>query len=135
MVLPPALIGPYRLGRKLGEGGMGEVYEAQHETLERQVAIKFLRAEYARDNDATRRFFNEARATNRVKHPGMIQVSDFGHLDSGVAYIVMEFLSGETLGHRLKRARLPLPQILHISWQVASTLAAAHEKGIVHREV
>jgi tRNA A-37 threonylcarbamoyl transferase component Bud32 len=134
---PYAVIGPYRLARKLGEGGMGEVYEAVHETLERQVAIKLLRPEYARDKEATRRFFNEARATNRIKHPGLVQVSDFGQLQDGTSYIVMEYLSGETLGRRLKRlpGRLPLPQILHISWQVASALAAAHQKGIIHRDL
>ncbi len=136
--MPPhhGVIGPYRLVRKLGEGGMGEVYEALHETLERQVAIKFLRRELAFDKDAALRFFNEARATNRVKHPGLVQVSDFGQLPDGTAYIVMEYLSGQTLGRRMKQApgALPLSQVLHISWQVASALAATHDKGIVHRE-
>ncbi len=115
---------------------MGEVYEAVHENLERQVAIKLLRAELARDKDATRRLFHEARATNRIKHPGLVQVSDCGKLDDGTSYIVMEFLSGETLGQRMKRhpGRLPLSHVLHISWQVASALAATHAQGIIHRD-
>src|SRR5205085_1107608 len=108
-----------------------------HETLERQVAIKLLRRDYVGDADATRRFFNEARATNRIKHPGLVQISDFGKLPDGTAYIVMEYLSGETLGRRLRRlhGRLPPSQVLHIGWQVASALAAAHDKGIVHRDL
>lgn len=73
-------IGPYRVLRKLGEGGMGAVYEALHEAIERRVALKILHPEYARDADVTKRFFNEARAVNRIAHPSLVQISDYGHL-------------------------------------------------------
>jgi serine/threonine protein kinase len=132
----PATFGPYRVLQKIGQGGMGEVHEAIHETLERHVAIKFLRAQ-VQDTKAAGRLLNEARATNRIQHPGLIEVSDSGVLADGTAYIVMELLRGETLGRRAQRlgGRLPLRFTLHIGWQIASTLAAAHEKGIIHRDL
>ena len=140
--MPPALtqIGPYRIVRLLGEGGMGRVFEAVHEVIERRVAIKLLSPDYARDPDATERLFNEARAVNRIEHPSMVQISDYGRTHGGDAYLVMEFLHGESLGTRMDRLhaagkRLPLAQVLHISWQVADALAAAHEKRIVHRDL
>lgn len=137
MAQPRSLIGPYRLVRKLGEGGMGEVFEAVHQTIERQVAIKVLRTPYARDANLHARLVNEARAVNLIKHPGLVQVSDVGELEDGSPYIVMEYLRGETLGHRLRRqpAPLPLPQVLHTLWQVASALVAAHSADIVHRDL
>lgn len=137
MTQPLRAIGPYRLVRKLGEGGMGEVFEAVHTTIERQVAIKILRSPYARDPSVSQRCVNEARAVNIIKHPGIVQISDIGQLDDHSPYIVMEYLHGETLGQRLARSptRLPLSQVLHISWQVASALVAAHDVGIVHRDL
>ena len=85
--------------------------------------------------DATR-FFNEARAVNLVDHPGVVQVSDYGQLPDGTAYIVMEYLKGESLARRIGRATIHLPygEVLQIAWQIADTLAAAHSKGIVHRD-
>src|SRR5438105_3219147 len=91
-------IGPYRIIGKLGEGGMGEVFEALHNTLGRRVAIKVLHPEYSQKPDVVRRFFNEARAVNQIEHPGIIQVHDFGELPDQTAYIIMEFLRGESLG-------------------------------------
>ncbi len=137
MAQPRPSIGPYRLVRKLGEGGMGEVFEAVHETIERQVAIKILRTAYARDTKLHARMVNEARAVNLIKHPGLVQISDVGELEDGSPYIVMEYLRGETLGQRLRRqpAPLPLSQVLHTVWQVASALVAAHQAGIVHRDL
>ncbi len=133
----PTLIGPYRLVRKLGEGGMGEVYEARHETIERQVAIKVLHPQYARDAEINRRFINEARAVNLINHSGLVQISDVGQLANGSLYIVMEYLRGETLGQRLKRLSgwLPISQVLYVAWQVTSALVAAHEVGITHRDL
>ena len=130
-------IGPYRLLRKLSQGGMGTVYECVHEAIERRVAIKILNAEYTRNADAVSRFFNEARAVNRIDHPGLVQVHDHGQLPDGTAYIVMEFLKGETLGRRVRKApgSLSLHQILRLLRQVADTLAAAHAKEIVHRDL
>src|SRR5262245_51544742 len=125
-------IGPYKVVTKLGEGGMGEVFEAVHEAIEKRVAIKILHPEYARTAEFATRFFNEARAVNRVDHPGLVQVNDYGQLGDGTAYIVMELLRGETLGARLKRSggELPLAEAMGLLRQVAAALSAAHAKGI-----
>ncbi len=130
-------IGPYRLLRKISRGGMGSVYEAVHEAIERRVAIKILDAESARNSDSTTRFLNEARAVNRVNDPGLVQMFDHGILPTGVAYIVMEYLDGETLAHRLRRTRqrMQVPEILRLLRQTAATLTATHKKGIVHRDL
>ena len=137
MALPLFQIGPYRIVRKLGEGGMGEVFEAVHLTIERQVAIKILRSPHAREPGIQQRLLNEARAVNLIKHPGLVQVSDLGRLSNGSPYIVMEYLAGETLAQRFHRmaGRMVLPDALHTTWQVASALAAAHEVGIIHRDL
>ena len=129
-------IGNYKLLRLLGEGGMGAVYEGVHEAIERHVAIKVLHPEYARRPEFCARFFNEARAVNRIDHPGLVQISDYGQLPDNTAYIVMEYLKGESLGARLKQSQGPLElgQVLNLGAQVADALAAAHEKGIVHRD-
>lgn len=128
-------IGPYRIVRRLGQGGMGAVYEAIHETIERRVAIKVLHPEFASNAEFTARFFNEARAVNRVEHPGLVQISDYGQQPDGTAYIVMEFLRGESLSQRLERCggKLSTPEVLNLSRQIAEALAAAHTKNIVHR--
>lgn len=130
-------IGSYLITRKLGEGGMGAVYEALHEAIERRVAIKVLHPEFAKNADVAMRFFNEARAVNRVDHPGIVQIADYGRLPDGTAYIVMEFLKGETLSSRMRRAggALPLVDVLQLGSLIAETLAAAHAMGIVHRDL
>lgn len=129
-------IGAYRLLRQLGQGGMGAVYEAIQETIERRVAIKILRPEYARDAEITKRFFNEARAVNRIDHPGLVQIHEYGHLPEGTAYIVMELLKGETVAQRIRRlgGRVPARLAIQIVWQIATALTAAHDKEIFHRE-
>lgn len=114
---------------------MGVVYEAIHSAIERRVAIKVLRPEYARNAEVTTRFFNEARAANRIEHPGMVQISDYAQLPDGTAYLVMEYLKGESLGSRLQHGRLATGAALAIAWQVADALSAAHSKGIVHRDL
>lgn len=131
------LVGPYRIEKKLGQGGMGAVYEAVHETIERRVAIKVLNPQLAQSPDVAVRFINEARAVNLVNHPGLVQVSDFGQMPDGTAYIVMELLEGETLSKRLARlgGKMPLPEILKLVRQITSALQAAHLKGIVHRDL
>ncbi|MFO0572997.1 MAG: serine/threonine-protein kinase [Polyangia bacterium] len=133
----PSMIGPYRVVRLLGEGGMGAVYEAVHEAIERRVALKVLHPEFARNAEFTARFFNEARAVNRVEHPGLVQISDYGQQSDGTAYIVMEFLRGESLSRRLQRAggRLSTAEVVNISRQIADALCAAHAKDIVHRDL
>ena len=134
--MPPSTIGPYRILRQLGEGGMGTVYEAVHQEIERRVALKVLHPERARDADLTQRFFNEARAVNIVNHPSVVQISEFGQQPDGTAYIVMEFLEGESLGARMKRfgGKLSIADTLRLTRQVAAALAAAHAKNIVHRD-
>jgi serine/threonine protein kinase len=133
----PSRIGAYRVVRSLGEGGMGCVYEAVHEAIERRVAIKVLHPEYARNTEFTARFFNEARAVNRVEHPGLVQVSDYGQQADGTAFIVMEYLKGQSLASRVERSggKLPPAEVIHYSWQIADSLAAAHAKDIVHRDL
>src|SRR5690349_9246805 len=131
-----AILGSYRIVRKLGHGGMGTVWLAEHTLLGRRAAIKLLHPAYSAEPQSVRRFFNEARAATSIADPGIIQVFDFGRNELGVAYIVMEFLDGEPLDARLKRlGRLPLGAALRIIRQVATSLAAAHERGIVHRDL
>ena len=137
MSAPPEKIGPYRIIRKIGEGGMGAVYEGLHELIERKVALKILRPQFAVQPEFTARFFNEARAVNRVDHPGVVQISDYGQLPDSTAYIVMEFLQGEVLSSRIKGrgGPLPLEQALNIGSQLADCLTAAHEKNVIHRDL
>ncbi len=137
MVCEPVQIGPYRLVRKLGQGGMGEVFEAIHESLARRVALKRMLPRFAHDSRANRRFIKEARAVNLIGHPGLVQVSDFCVLPDGSPYLVMEYLQGETLAERLRDLSRPLSlqQVVHICWQLSSILSATHAKGIVHRDL
>jgi serine/threonine-protein kinase len=129
-------IGNYKLLRLLGEGGMGVVYEAEHTAMGRRAAVKMLRAESARDEQTIRRFFNEARATNEVKHPGIVQIYDCGTAADGAPWLIMELLEGETLGARLaRRGALPPEEAAGLGAQAASVLAAAHKAGIVHRDL
>lgn len=130
------LVGHYKVVRKIGEGGMGSVWEGLHEGIGRRVAIKILRAEYSKEANLVTRFFNEARAVNIVSHPGIVGSFDYGQLQDGTAYIVMEYIDGETLSARIKRVRGSLgPDALRIGRQIAATLAAAHAKGIIHRDM
>jgi serine/threonine-protein kinase len=137
---PGDVLGSYRIVRLLGQGGMGSVYEAVHETIERRVALKLLHAGLAKDRDAVNRFFNEARATNRIDHPSIVQVSDFGHAPDGSSFLVMEFLRGSSLAKRLSdlkasQQRMDVATALQIAWQVADALTVAHGAGIVHRDL
>ena len=125
-------LGAYRIVRLLGEGGMGAVYEARQEPLDRRVALKTLHAEHARNKEFIARFFNEAKVLSQLEHPSIVQVSDFGHTADGTAYLVMEYLRGQSLGHRLReltanRKRLPLTTALQVCVQVADVLGVAHE--------
>ena len=128
-------VGAYRIVRRLGKGGMGAVYEAIHETIERRVAVKVLRAEYAQDATSVARLMNEARAVNRVGHPGLVQVYDAGQLPNGSVYILMELLDGVTLATRIAQRRPTLSETLRFSRQIAGAIAAAHEKRIIHRDL
>ncbi|MDW8282068.1 MAG: HEAT repeat domain-containing protein [Myxococcales bacterium] len=130
-------IGPYRVVRPLGEGGMGRVVEAIHTQIERRAAIKILHPQVADNPDLAARFLNEARSVNRIRHPGIVEIIDYGQIDGGTPYLVMEFLEGESLYQRLQRypEGMPLDEALQIARQVALAVAAAHEKGIIHRDL
>ena len=100
--------GNYRVTGLIGEGGMGVVYVAEHPGIGRRAAVKILRPGLTEDPEMTKRFFNEARAANAIRHPGIVEVFDSGTLPTGVSYIVMELLEGESLAARLRRiGRLP----------------------------
>jgi serine/threonine protein kinase len=130
-------IGTYTLVEKLGQGGMGEVYLAEHRRIGRRAAIKFLLPAFSKDADVVTRFFNEARAASVIKHPGIVEIYDCDVVDEE-AYIVMEYLEGESLATTLRRtgalANEPIA-IAAVVGQIASALAAAHRKQIIHRDL
>ena len=130
------LVSAYRITRALGEGGMGTVYEGVHESLGRRAAIKVLRPEYSKNKEILQRFFNEARAVNIVQHPSLVNIYEFGSMATGEAYIVMEFLAGESLRARLTRlgGKIGLAAV-PIARQIANALSATHQKQIVHRDL
>jgi eukaryotic-like serine/threonine-protein kinase len=131
-----ALLGNrYRLGERIADGGMGSVYRAVDDNLGRPVAVKVLRRELVDEPAFLERFRREARAAAAVSHPGVAGVYDYGELD-GRAFIVMELVEGETLAERIAaRGRLPWREAFGIGEQVARALAAAHDHGLVHRDV
>jgi serine/threonine-protein kinase len=119
----------------LGEGGMGRVYRVRHTSLQRMFAMKVLRSDLAAHDDLSARFLHEARATAAVKHPNVVQITDFGRLPDGVPYFVMELLSGQTLTEALRVRPFPTDRIVPILRQLASALGAAHAAGVVHRDL
>ena len=127
-------LGPYEVLAPLGAGGMGEVYRARDTRLDRTVALKVLPATVANDSDRHDRFRREARAISRLSHPHICTLHDVGEQD-GVDFLVMEYLAGETLAHRLLRGALPLDEVLRIGVELASGLEAAHREGVTHRDL
>jgi len=129
-------LGQYVLKRRLGAGGMGEVYLAEHALLRRPCAVKVIRPERAGDPKLLARFEREVRATATLTHPNTVQVYDYGHADDGTFYYVMEYLPGPTLDE-LVRAHGPLPPARAIRFlrQLCGALAEAHARGLVHRDV
>lgn len=126
----------YRVRSVLGEGGMGTVYEAEHIAIGRAVAIKVLHPAQARKREAVKRFHHEARAAGAIGHPNICEVYDFGTLDDGSPYLVMERLVGETLADRIAAdGGLPFDDVIDIVVQMLSGLVAAHEKNVVHRDI
>ena len=129
-------VGKYRIIEKLGEGGMGVVYLAEHTLMGSKAAVKVLLPELSSNAQIVQRFFNEAKAATKIDHPGIIKVFDFGHRDDGSAYIVMEYLVGENMGSRLRtRGKLGVREALKITRLCAGVLRRAHEAGIVHRDL
>jgi eukaryotic-like serine/threonine-protein kinase len=129
------VFGQYRVTDVLGEGGMGVVYAAEHMLLGRPAAVKLLLPELSRKQEIVQRFFNEARAATAIRHPGIVEIYDFGWTTDGAGFIVMELLEGETLRTRRKKGRMPWPAALAVTRQIAGALGAAHAKGIVHRDL
>src|SRR5437868_6166730 len=130
------LAGRYRLVRLLGEGGMGAVWAATNEAIARDVAIKVMLPSIAADPTSLQRFFNEAKIAGSIRHPGIVDVLDLGRAEDGSPFIVMERLEGEGLDKKIDREGRLLPSvILPIVRDVARTIALAHEKGIVHRDL
>jgi serine/threonine-protein kinase len=129
-------IGPYRVTKLLGAGGMGRVYRAVQPSIGARVAIKVLAVEGARSRELVDRFFAEARAVNLIRHDGIVNVIDLATLPDGRPYIVMEFLDGAPLSTVLKRrGPLPLGALAQLAAEVLEALAAAHARGIIHRDL
>lgn len=131
----PQQISSYQILRKLGEGGMGAVYEGIQPQIHRRAAIKVLHPELSRDKEQLHRFFNEARASNLVRHPSLVDIFECGTAEDGTAFIIMEFLDGETLRARTKREGPLGSAALPVIRQIATALAALHFKNIVHRDL
>jgi serine/threonine protein kinase len=131
---PGARLGPYEILASVAAGGMGEVFRARDTRLGRDVAVKILTAAHAGDPDSVRRFEKEARAVASLSHPNVVPLFDVGEQD-GIRYAVAEFVAGETLRARVSRGPLPAGEAAEIAAQIAEGLAAAHQKGLVHRDV
>ncbi len=126
----------YEIIRRIGEGGMGAVYEAKHSIIGKRVAIKVLLEKFLENEEFIARLLQEARLASSIGHQNIVDVTDFGTTRDGRAFVVMEFLEGEPLSELIMRdAPLPVERSLAIVKQVSSALAAAHAKGIVHRDV
>jgi serine/threonine protein kinase len=130
------LAGKYRIEERLNAGGMGTVYRGTHVLMEKTVAVKVLRPSLAADEKIVARFSREARAASRISHPNALSVTDFGEDENGIVFLVMEYLSGRTLKKVIQEeGPLPLPRVVDITRQIADALHAAHEQGIVHRDL
>ncbi|MGE0548221.1 MAG: serine/threonine-protein kinase [Kofleriaceae bacterium] len=134
------MAGRYAVQKKLGEGGMGAVYLATHNVLEKQVALKVLHGEFARKSDLVERFMQEAKAASRIRHENVIDISDFGTTPEGLVFFAMELLAGHDLHEEITRTRLagellPWSRTKKIFLQICSALSAAHALGIIHRDL
>src|SRR5687768_3541605 len=129
-----SLAGEYRIEKKIGEGGMGSVYGARHPLIGKRAAIKVIRRELSSSREAVDRFVLEAQSVNQIGHPNIVDVFGFGQLPDGRSFFVMEWLQGESLRERLQRP-LPFPDAIEILENIAKALQAAHDAGVVHRDL
>ena len=128
-------VGRYEVLRLIGKGGMGDVYEAVDHEIERHAAIKILHSQFSENAEMATRFLNEARAVNIIQHPSLVAAFEFGRMPDGAAYIVMEYLEGETLRQRMSKQGPLGADAVRIARQITSALCAAHAKHIVHRDL
>jgi serine/threonine protein kinase len=130
------VVGNYKITAKLGEGGMGVVYLAEHPVIGKKVALKVIHPDLARNPDVVSRFIMEAKSVNQIGHEHIVDIGDFGNTQNGEFYFIMEYLAGESLADRLKReARLSQARGLAIAAQIADALGASHDQGIIHRDL
>ncbi len=130
------LDGRYQLVQRIGEGGMGVVYRAQELATGQPVAVKVLNSHMAKDPNWVQRFYNEAKATSQLQHPNTIRMREFGQTPSGVLYLSMEFLDGQSLRDAIqKSAPMPPPRVLAILSQCCDSLSEAHRLSIIHRDI
>jgi serine/threonine-protein kinase len=126
----------YRIIRKIGEGGMGAVYEGEHTLIKRKVAVKCLHSQFATNPEIVARFHNEAMAANAIEHPNIVQVTDMGRFDDGTVFMVLELLRGLELAQLIaKEGPQTLGRTVHIISQACNALQAAHDQGIIHRDL
>jgi len=133
--MPDEHISHYRVVRKIGAGGMGEVLLAEDTTLERSVAIKVMSAELAKDQTQRRRFQSEVKAISGLNHPNICVIHEVGETEDGRPFLAMEYIEGQTLDVVLQQRRLKIREVINIGIQVAEALDAAHARSIVHRDI
>jgi hypothetical protein len=128
-------LGPYVLGERIGQGGIANVYLAQHELLKRPTAVKLLKSIRSTD-EIVARFEREAKLASQLSHPNMVEIFDYGRAPGGVLYYAMEYLDGATVGDLVARGGpMPVARVVHLLRQVCAGLAEAHGKGLVHRDI
>ena len=129
-------IGNYNITAKLGEGGMGTVFLAEHPVIGSKVALKAIHPQYARDADIVSRFMNEAKSVNQIGHDHIVDITDFGNTPDGDFYFIMEYLEGRSLADAIAKDGLFAPErALNIAAQIADALNSSHEHGVVHRDL
>ncbi len=136
MIAAGQTIGSYRILQKIGTGGMGAVYLAEHPLIGKRVALKVIHRDLANNKEVVQRFFQEAKAVTKIGSDHIVEIHDFGQTPDGDHFYIMEYLEGQTLAQLLGRERvLPVMRALHIGAQIASALLAAHASGVIHRDL